>query len=119
MRKCILTAATVLVTAIPASAQPLPQQGGEAIYKGICQDCHSPDGHGGTGAGSYPALAKNPRLAEPGYPLGTVVHGQKAMPPFGASLNDRQIADVVNFIRTHFGNSFTDKVTAATVKSTR
>ena len=119
MRKSILTIATVLVTAISASAQPLPQQGGEAIYKSICQDCHMSDGHGGTGAGSYPALANNPKLAEPGYPVAVVVHGQKAMPPFGASLDDRQIADVVNYIRSHIGNRYTDKVTPANVKAAR
>ena len=119
MRKLMLVAATILVTAISASAQPLPQQGGEAIYKGICQDCHMPDGHGGTGAGTYPALAKNPKLAEPGYPVTVIVHGQKAMPPFGASLNDQQIADVVNYIRTHFGNSYKDKVMPAGVKAIR
>ena len=115
----ILAAATVLVTAISASAQPLPQQGGEAIYKGICQDCHMPDGHGGIGAGTYPALAKNPKLAEPGYPVSVVVHGQKAMPPFGGALNDQQIADVVNYVRGHFGNNYKDKVTPDDVKSAR
>ena len=40
----------------------LPQQGGEAIYKGICQDCHMPDARGAVGAGMYPALAGNPKL---------------------------------------------------------
>ena len=42
MRKFLLASAIVLVTAISASAQHLPQQGGEALYKGICQDCHMP-----------------------------------------------------------------------------
>jgi mono/diheme cytochrome c family protein len=119
MRNLMLAAATILVTVISASAQPLPQQGGEAIYKGICQDCHMPDGHGGVGAGTYPALIKNPKLAEPGYPVSVVVHGQKAMPPFGGSFNDQQIADVVNYVRTHFGNSYKDKVTPADVKAAR
>jgi mono/diheme cytochrome c family protein len=119
MKILILAAATIVVTAIPASAQPLPQQGGEAIYKGICQDCHMPDGHGGTGAGSYPALVKNPKLAEPGYPVSVVIHGQKAMPPFGNSLDDQQIADVVNYLRTHFGNDYKDRVTSGAAKAAR
>jgi hypothetical protein len=29
------------------------------------------------------------------------------------------VADVVNYIRTHFGNHYTDKVTAAEVKTMR
>lgn len=78
-----------------------------------------PDGHGGAGAGTYPALAKNPKLAEPGYPVSIVVHGQKAMPPFGASLDDQQIADVVNYVRSHFGNAYKDKVTPSDVKTSR
>jgi len=119
MKRFIFAAATIVLTAISASAQPLPQQGGEAIYRGICQDCHMLDGHGGIGAGSYPALAGNPKLAEPGYPVVVIAHGQKAMPPFGGSLNDQQIADVVNYIRSHFGNDYKDKVTPADVKTQR
>lgn len=119
MRDFLLITAVVVVTAISASAQPLPQQGGEAIYKGICQDCHMPDARGATGAGSYPALANNPKLAEAGYPVAMVLHGQKAMPPFGGSLDDQQIADVVNYVRSHFGNRYKDKVTPADVKTQR
>jgi mono/diheme cytochrome c family protein len=119
MRNLMLATTILALTVLSASAQPLPQQGGEAIYKGICQDCHMPDGRGGIGAGAYPALVKNPKLAEPGYPVGVVVHGQKAMPPFGGSLNDQQIADVVNYIRGHFGNSYKDQVSPADVKAQR
>ena len=119
MRNLTFAAAILAATILPASAQPLPQQGGEAIYQGICQDCHMPDGRGGTGAGTYPALAKNSKLAEPGYPVAVVLHGQKAMPPFGGSLNDQQIADVINYVRSHFGNSYKDKVAPADVKAQR
>jgi mono/diheme cytochrome c family protein len=48
-----------------------------------------------------------------------IVHGQKAMPPFGPLLNDQQIADVVNYVRTHFGNNYKDKVTPGDVKAQR
>ena len=69
-----------------AACQPVcPQQGGEAIYKGVCQGCHMPDAKGAVGAGTYPALAKNPKLETAGYPVSVIVHGQKAMPPFGAA----------------------------------
>jgi mono/diheme cytochrome c family protein len=119
MKKFLLIAAITAATAVSASAQMLPQQGGEAIYKGICQDCHMPDARGGAGAGTYPALANNPKLVEKGYPVAVLVHGQKAMPPFGGSLDDRQIADVVNYVRDHFGNRYQDKVTPADVKNAR
>jgi mono/diheme cytochrome c family protein len=97
----------------------LPQQGGEAIYKGICQGCHMPNARGATGAGIYPALAKNAKLEVAGYPVSVVIHGQKAMPAFGSAFSDQQIADVTNYIRTHFGNDYKDPVTPEDVRSAR
>lgn len=99
--------------------QTLTQQGGEAIYKGVCQDCHMPDGKGAVGAGMYPALAGNKKLAEPGYPISVVINGLRSMPSFAKSFDDQQIADIVNYIRTHFGNHYTDKVTPEQVKTAR
>lgn len=96
-----------------------PEQGGEAIFKGLCQDCHMPDGKGAIGAGMYPALARDAKLEVAGYPISVVVNGQKAMPEFGSMLNDQQVADVVNFVRTHFGNNFRDKVSPADVRAAR
>ena len=66
-----------------------------------------------------PALARNTNLAAAGYPVGVVLHGQKAMPWFNDSLSDEQVANVVNYVRTHFGNNYTDKVTADDVKKQR
>ena len=95
------------------------EQGGEAIFKDVCQGCHMPDAKGAVGAGMYPALAKNPKLEVAGYPVSVVVNGQKAMPAFGGMFSDQQVADVVNYVRTHFGNNYKDKVTPADVKSAR
>ena len=95
------------------------QQGGEAVFKNICQGCHMPNAQGAVGAGRYPALAKNPKLVEPGYPVMMVMNGNKAMPSFGGELDDTQIANVVNYVRTHFGNHYTDAVTPAFVASAR
>ena len=83
---------------------------GEALYKGICQGCHMPDAKGAVGAGAYPALAANPKLGAAAYPVMVVVRGQKAMPDFGGMLTDVQIADVVNYVRSNFGNKYADKV---------
>ncbi len=94
-------------------------QSGEALYADICQGCHMPEGAGAAGAGAYPALARNPKLATAGYPLFLVIYGRKGMPPFGRQLNDEQVAAVVNYIRTHFGNDFPDAVSAADAKAAR
>jgi len=119
----LLLAAAFALTATAAGAQAgrnqFPQQGGEALYKGICQDCHMPDGRGAEGAGHYPALAKNPKLAEPGYPMSVVAHGLKSMPAFGGAMSDQQIADVTNYIRSHFGNAYKDTVKPEDVKNAR
>ncbi|MES2293719.1 MAG: cytochrome c [Pseudomonadota bacterium] len=98
---------------------PYDFQGGRAIYTNVCQGCHMPDAKGAVGAGMYPALASNAKLETAGYPVAVVTHGQKAMPPFGALLNDQQIADVVNYVRTSYGNKYKDKVSAADVKAAR
>ncbi len=95
------------------------QQSGEDLYRGICQGCHMPDAKGAHGAGAYPPLAGNGRLMSSPYAITVVLNGQRAMPPFGAALSDAQIADVVNYIRTHFGNHYTGPVTAAAVKEAR
>ena len=95
------------------------EQGGEAIFKNVCQGCHMPDARGAVGAGMYPALAKNPKLEVGGYPVSVVVNGQKAMPALGGMFTDQQVADVVNYVRTHFGNNYKDKVTPADVKAVR
>ena len=107
-----------------ASAQEIyagkfPQQSGEDLFRNICQGCHMPDARGAIGAGAYPALAGNPRLSVALYPITLVLHGQRAMPSFGESLNDEQVANVINYVRTHFGNHYKDQITPEAVKARR
>jgi mono/diheme cytochrome c family protein len=97
---------------------------GEAIFRHICQGCHMPDAKGATGAGTYPALTGNPRLASPQYMAATILFGRHDMPSFetklstsrsffdDAKLSDAQIAEVINYVRTHFGNHYSDSITA-------
>jgi mono/diheme cytochrome c family protein len=92
---------------------------GEGLYADVCQGCHMPGGVGAAGAGAYPALAGNPKLASAGYALALVINGRNGMPAFGGLLTDQQAAAVVNYVRTHFGNEFADEVTAADAKATR
>ena len=92
---------------------------GEQLFANVCQGCHMPDGKGAAGAGTYPSLAGNKKLEAVGYPVYVVVRGQRAMPPFGMMMNDDQVAAVVNYLRTHFGNDYKDAVTAEDVKVVR
>ena len=85
-----------------------------------------PQGQGASGAGHYPKLAGDPGLASWQFVAVTVLGGRNGMPAFGlpadgqtdrfaVQLNDQQVADVVNYVRTHFGNHYKDKATAVAV----
>ena len=92
---------------------------GEQLFANVCQGCHMPDGRGAVGAASYPSLAGDKNLETGGYPVAIVVRGQRGMPAFGGMMSDDQIAAVVNYLRTHFGNDYRDEVTAQDVKLVR
>jgi mono/diheme cytochrome c family protein len=96
--------------------------GGAEIYGHICQGCHMAQGQGAVGAGHYPKLAGNPALVSWQYVALTVLNGKKGMPGFGwpaghvlfgaGRLSDAQVADVVTYVRSHFGNKYQGKATA-------
>ena len=92
---------------------------GEQLFVSVCQGCHMPDGNGATGAGNYPALTEDKNLESSGFPVYVVVRGQRAMPPIGSMMSDDQVAAVVNYVRTHFGNQYRDAVTAEDVRRVR
>jgi len=91
-------------------------ESGAEVYRQICQACHMATGEGGSGAATFPALSKNPRLQFPAYPVTMIVHGKGGMPSFADVLTPEQIAGVVGYVRTHFGNSYAQPVTADQVR---
>lgn len=92
---------------------------GEQLFASVCQGCHMPDAHGATGAGSYPSIANDSNLEAKGYPVTIVVRGQRGMPSLGWMMTDDQVAAVVNYVRTHFGNQYRDAVTVEDVNLVR
>lgn len=92
---------------------------GEDLFMRVCAACHMPDAKGAEGAGRYPALAENPRLSSGAYPVYVVMNGMNGMPPLGDLMTDEQVADVVNYLRTHFGNDYRDAVKPADVSALR
>ena len=109
-----------------ATAPAATGASGAELYGHICQGCHMPQAQGGVGAGKYPALSSNPALKSAEYVAVTVLLGRRAMPAFGKPadpsfnfgevyISDADIAEVVNFVRSHFGNQYTDKITAAKI----
>ena len=93
------------------------QPGGEALFNPVCQGCQMAEGQGSHGAGAYPALAANPKLGAKVYPVFMVTSGQGGMPGFKKYMDDQQIASVVNYVRTHFGNHYADTVTVEDVQA--
>ena len=138
MRNGALTAVLPLLITVAAGAyadSPLftsratvNSMNGEQIYDHICQGCHMPGGVGAAGAGAYPRLAGNKKFGSWAFVALTVLDGRNGMPPFGfpagrgmdsgpAHLSDAQIADVVNYVRSHFGNAYKAEVTAEQVSA--
>jgi mono/diheme cytochrome c family protein len=95
------------------------EQGGEALFAHVCAACHQPNAKGATGAGSYPVLAENKNVASAEYLETLLFNGQRAMPPLGWMMSDQQVADVINYVRSHFGNNYGDEVSAADVETAR
>jgi mono/diheme cytochrome c family protein len=97
---------------------------GAEIYGHICQGCHMAQAQGAVGAGHYPKLAGDPALVSWQYVALTVLNGKNGMPGFGVRpqqyefifgavrLSDAQVAEVVNYVRSHFGNKWKGNVSA-------
>lgn len=88
---------------------------GAKLYERNCASCHGANGQGAPTA--YPSLAGNRPLAlgdstnpirivlNGGYPPSTGGNPRPyGMPPFGAALSDSDIAAVVSYVRTGWGN---------------
>jgi len=95
------------------------EMSGEELFVNVCQGCHMGDAAGAAGAGAYPSLAADANLEAGGYPIYLVLRGRRGMPPFADMMSDDQVAAVVNYLRTHFGNNFPDMVTAKDVRDAR
>jgi mono/diheme cytochrome c family protein len=126
MAAAALCAGVAIGLAAEPDSVPLKSMDGRQIYANICQGCHMADGAGAVGAGHYPALAKDPALASRQYMALTLLMGRRNMPAFGEKhvigfggpgvmLSNAQIAAVINFVRTNFGNHYTDSITAGEV----
>ncbi len=109
--------------AVVAGTGMLGTDDGAQIYQQICQGCHMPEGRGAEGAGRYPAFANNPNLASAPYMVVTILNGRRNMPSFRKPessenffppvyLTDVQVAAVVNYIRSSFGNQYKDAISA-------
>jgi mono/diheme cytochrome c family protein len=126
--------ATYLLDVTNAKAAPAPaakklpaetEKSAGKLYADSCASCHQANGQGI--AGSIPPLAGNPAVvaAKPFDALSVVLQGipardgMPAMPSFGGSMNDSGVADVVNYVRTSWGNTAAPNATPKLVAAWR
>jgi mono/diheme cytochrome c family protein len=98
---------------------------GRRVYENNCSGCHQSDGKGMPG--SVPALAGNAAVTA-GEPWNVIMALLLGFPPqgtwgamasFAQTLNDEQIADVANYVRTAWGNSAPPNATPWAVSTWR
>jgi len=106
---------------------------GQTVYMQVCFTCHQPTGLGLPGM--FPPLGGSDWVAakKPDRMIRMVLHGLTGpitingkpfttpaplMPPQGAALSDKQIADVLTYVRDTFGNK-TSAVTPEQVAAIR
>jgi len=95
------------------------EQGGAELFRNVCAACHQPDARGAIGAAAYPPLAGDKRLASAAFVLAVLFKGLNSMPPLGGMMSDEQVADVVNYVRSHFGNSYLDAISPEQASAAR
>ena len=108
-RKLRLAAACLALAAASGcdarGSKPRPAASGpeqtRALYERSCATCHGADGEGKQlGTLNVPSLRQGAALTDPDERLfSQISDGGRGMPPFKYTLDDRQIQDLVRFVR--------------------
>jgi len=97
----IALTASLCLGAAQASAQDAAAGG--VLFKQKCSACHQVTGLGIKGA--FPALAGDPFVVgDDKLVVKTVLLGRGGMPSFMPHLDDQQIADILTYVRSSWGN---------------
>ena len=108
----------------PPLLEPVPPQAA-SLYITSCGGCHQAKGRGVPGV--FPPLAANGMVVapDPSNVINVVLQGIPAqngyvpMPAFASQLSDQQVADVVNYVRTNWGNNAPSSATPEMVARQR
>ena len=114
---------------VEAKVEAVAARTGEEVYTQVCQVCHQPGGAGLPGA--FPPLAGSEWVAKSNETLAKIVlHGlmgeievkgakyNSVMAPLSSQLNDQEIANVLTYVRSNWGNPG-GEVKAEEVKAVR
>lgn len=75
----------------------------QSLFNDNCSACHQTSGKGVKGA--FPALAGDPFVqGDAGPMLATVLAGRAGMPAFKDEIGDADLASIVTYVRTSWGN---------------
>lgn len=98
------------------SVEEARRKKGEQVYAAVCTSCHQSTGLGVVGV--FPPLVGSEWVSgNPEILVGVVLHGLSgpidvkgapyngAMPPWGASLSDDDVANVLTYVRSAWGNT--------------
>ena len=100
MRGLILLAGMLAVQVCVTSAFAAD---GQRLYLDNCAACHRPNGVGVPGA--FPTLAASKvAMGDPKVPITRVLNGRGGMPAFQGELTDGDIATVLTYVRSAWGN---------------
>lgn len=92
-------AAGAALAAVAPAAPAADIASGEKIYRQFCAQCHGANGI--AVLPNAPSFARGDRLMQPDPMLAmTIRSGRNSMPAFAGLLNERQIFDVVAYLRT-------------------
>lgn len=96
-----ILALMLALTAAGAATAATPP--GAPIFAANCAACHQPTGKGIPGA--FPALAGDTFvMGDPAKPVTVLLNGRGGMPTFRDVLDDGQIAGVLSYVRSAWGN---------------
>lgn len=94
---------SAIVLALAAPAAALADSSGQSLFNDNCSACHQRTGLGVKGA--FPALAGNKLVqGPPAVVASTVLVGRGGMPSFKSDFNDAQLAAILTYVRSSWGN---------------
>jgi mono/diheme cytochrome c family protein len=97
------TLASLLAATQPAAAQPDMAADGAKLFAQNCSACHQLTGKGIPGA--FPALDGDVLVqGPPKGPVTVLLNGRGGMPTFKGELSNAQIASVLTYVRSAWGN---------------
>ncbi|MDG2530113.1 c-type cytochrome [Caulobacter endophyticus] len=103
-RNTLFTALALTAAALPAASALAAPPPGRTLYADNCAACHQASGKGVKGA--YPALAGTPLIQGDAKPLLSIVlNGKNEMPGFRDDMTDADLAGLLTYVRSSWGNT--------------